>query len=71
MIDTVPRSLSAELDSVYADSGRPSIAPEYILRASTHPQRQEPLQLPGSPNHAAAGNAISLSRRWLVEKSFG
>jgi hypothetical protein len=30
---TVLRSLSPEFDSLYADSGRPSIAPEYILRA--------------------------------------
>ena len=33
LTDTVLRSLSAELDALYADSGRPSIAPEYILRA--------------------------------------
>jgi hypothetical protein len=33
VIDTVLRSLRAELDSPYADSGRPSIASEYILRA--------------------------------------
>jgi transposase len=26
-------SLNAELDALYAESGRPSIAPEYILRA--------------------------------------
>jgi transposase len=31
--DTVLRSLSTEFDALYADSGRPSIAPEYILRA--------------------------------------
>jgi transposase len=31
--DTVLRSLSAEFDALYAESGRPSIAPEYILRA--------------------------------------
>jgi transposase len=31
--DTVLRRLSPELDALYADSGRPSIAPEYILRA--------------------------------------
>jgi transposase len=31
--DAVLRSLNAELDELYADSGRPSIAPEYILRA--------------------------------------
>jgi transposase len=31
--DTVLRSLSAELDELYAKAGRPSIAPEYILRA--------------------------------------
>ena len=33
LTDTVLRSLSDELDALYADSGRPSIAPEYILRA--------------------------------------
>ena len=33
LTDTVLGSLSAELDALYADSGRPSIAPEYILRA--------------------------------------
>jgi len=27
------RRLSPEFDALYADSGRPSIAPEYILRA--------------------------------------
>ncbi len=32
LTDTVLGSLSAELDALYADSGRPSIAPEYILR---------------------------------------
>src|SRR6201987_4872138 len=31
--DAVLRTLSPELDALYADSGRPSIAPEYILRA--------------------------------------
>jgi len=31
--DGVLRLLNAELDQLYADSGRPSIAPEYILRA--------------------------------------
>ena len=31
--DTVLRSLSAEFDSLYAASGRPSIAQEYVLRA--------------------------------------
>jgi transposase len=33
LTDRVLRSLSAEFDALYADSGRPSIAPEYILRA--------------------------------------
>jgi transposase len=33
LTDTVLRSLSGEFDRLYADSGRPSIAPEYILRA--------------------------------------
>ena len=31
--DAVLRSLSPDLDKLYADSGRPSIAPEYILRS--------------------------------------
>src|SRR5271166_2580989 len=33
LTDAVLRTLSPELDALYADSGRPSIAPEYILRA--------------------------------------
>ncbi len=33
LTDTVLRSLSAEFDGRYAASGRPSIAPEYVLRA--------------------------------------
>jgi transposase len=32
MTDEVLRSLSAEFDTLYAESGRPSIAPEYVLR---------------------------------------
>ena len=33
LTDRVLQSLSPGLDALYADSGRPSIAPEYILRA--------------------------------------
>jgi transposase len=33
LTDAVLASLSREFDALYADSGRPSIAPEYILRA--------------------------------------
>src|SRR5271168_1821487 len=33
LTERVLGALSAELDALYADSGRPSIAPEYILRA--------------------------------------
>jgi transposase len=33
LADVVLRSLSGEFDSLYAASGRPSIAPEYVLRA--------------------------------------
>jgi transposase len=33
LTDTVLQSLSPELDKLYAASGRPSIAPEYVLRA--------------------------------------
>jgi transposase len=33
LTDAVLRTLSPEFDRLYADSGRPSIAPEYILRA--------------------------------------
>ena len=32
LTDAVLRSLSPDFDALYADSGRPSIAPEYILR---------------------------------------
>ena len=33
LTDVVLRSLSGEFDSLYSSSGRPSIAPEYVLRA--------------------------------------
>src|SRR5580704_15178415 len=33
LTDVVLRSLNGEFDSLYASSGRPSIAPEYVLRA--------------------------------------
>jgi transposase len=33
LTDAVLQTLSPEFDALYADSGRPSIAPEYILRA--------------------------------------
>jgi transposase len=33
LADTVLRSLSGEFDKLYAASGRPSIVPEYVLRA--------------------------------------
>lgn len=33
LTETVLQSLNAEFDALYADSGRPSIAPEYILRS--------------------------------------
>ena len=33
LTDTVLGTLSLDFDALYADSGRPSIAPEYILRA--------------------------------------
>jgi transposase len=33
LTDEVLRSLSGDFDSLYASSGRPSIAPEYVLRA--------------------------------------
>ena len=33
LTDDVLRSLSAEFDALYSDQGRPSIAPEYVLRA--------------------------------------
>jgi transposase len=34
MVNEVLRDMDADLESIYADSGRPSIAPEYLLRAS-------------------------------------
>jgi transposase len=33
LTDTVLQSLSAGFDTLYSSSGRPSIAPEYVLRA--------------------------------------
>jgi transposase len=33
LTDTVLRTLSADFDALYADTGRPSIAPKCILRA--------------------------------------
>lgn len=33
LTDTVLQTFSPDLDALYADSGQPSIAPEYILRA--------------------------------------
>jgi transposase len=33
LTDDVLRSLNAEFDALYSDQGRPSIAPEYVLRA--------------------------------------
>ena len=47
LADAVLRTLSAEFDAMYADSCRPSIAPEYILRAQLlqvfYSVRSEPL----------------------------
>ncbi len=47
LTDIVLRSLSEEFDSLYSASGRPSIAPEHVLRAlllqvfySVHSERQ-------------------------------
>jgi transposase len=34
MVNEILRDMDADLDGLYADSGRPSIAPEYLLRAS-------------------------------------
>ena len=33
LTDDVLRALSAEFDALYSEQGRPSIAPEYVLRA--------------------------------------
>jgi transposase len=33
LMDTVLRTLSADFDVLYADSGRSSVAPKYVLRA--------------------------------------
>ncbi len=32
MVNEILRDMDAALDSLYAESGRPSIAPEYLLR---------------------------------------
>ncbi|MEI6873539.1 MAG: transposase, partial [Spirochaetota bacterium] len=34
MVNEILKGMDADLDALYADSGRPSIAPEYLLRAS-------------------------------------
>ena len=34
MVNEILKSMDEQLDELYADSGRPSIAPEYLLRAS-------------------------------------
>jgi hypothetical protein len=34
MVNEILRAMDAEFDTLYADGGRPSIAPEYLLRAS-------------------------------------
>jgi len=34
MVNEILGSLDDELSAIYSDSGRPSIAPEYLLRAS-------------------------------------
>jgi len=34
MVNEILRDMDKDLDALYADSGRPSIAPEYLLRAS-------------------------------------
>jgi transposase len=34
MVNEILKSMDSDFDTLYADSGRPSIAPEYLLRAS-------------------------------------
>jgi transposase len=55
MVNEILGSLDDELGALYADSGRPSIAPEYLLRASVlqilysvHSERQLMDQIDGS-----------------------
>jgi hypothetical protein len=59
LTDTVLRSLSGEFDKLYSASGRPSIAPEYVLRALlTGPQPTS------HPKHVvAAGTHTDVSMR--------
>jgi transposase len=35
MVNEILKSMDSDFDTLYAESGRPSIAPEYLLRAST------------------------------------
>jgi len=84
LTDVVLRSLSAEFEQMYSASGRPSIAPEYVLRAlllqafySVRSERQLVEQLDYNllfrwfVGLGMDDAVISLSRRWLVEKGFG
>jgi hypothetical protein len=102
LTDTVLRTLGPELDALYADSGRPSIAPEYILRAlllqvfysvgadkaydskdfvrtvrelnvAPHVTKNDKGRRSNLDRRTTRqpGYAVSLSRRWLIEKGFG
>src|ERR1700687_5995469 len=60
LTDTVLRSLSAEFDRLYSASGRPSIAPEYVLRALL---LQAFYSVPVASGHAEGPQATDHSRR--------
>ena|ERR1035437_4026890 len=61
LVDRALERMDAELEKLYSDMGRPSIAPERLLRATLlmvlHPQR--------------ADERRSISQRKLIERVFG
>jgi transposase len=56
LTDVVLRSLSAEFDQMYSAAGRPSIAPEYVLREAWVPVLVMVMVAPGTT--APAGSVI-------------
>src|SRR5665213_313661 len=75
LTDAVLRALSPEFDALYADSGRPSVAPEYILLALLLQAFYERRALHGGW-HADSGvglaEELSLQRRlrWRRRRRF-
>ena len=54
MVDAALEQMSPELEALYASAGRPSVAPEYLLRAQL-----VQILLRGSPPSAASSSSSS------------